>query len=110
VRKYYVPQFLNLNVILHIVSACAIFQEDDKLHMIFSYMHCWKILKDQLKSIERHKHMNAPKPPPKPAVKKQKKTSANTSLTLSPLAITAADEFADKNKSLTNTANKNQDK
>jgi hypothetical protein len=55
------------------VSACAIFQEDDKLHMNFSYMHCWKILKDQLKSIERHKHMNALKPPPKPAVKKQKK-------------------------------------
>jgi hypothetical protein len=42
--------------------------------------------------------------------KSKKKTSANTSLTLSPLAITAADEFADKNKSLTNTANKNQDK
>ncbi|KAG8081130.1 hypothetical protein GUJ93_ZPchr0007g3171 [Zizania palustris] len=73
-----------------IASACAIFKEDDKLHMNFPYMHCWKILKDQPKWIERRKHMNAPKPPLKPATKKQK-TSANTSLAAFPLAITAAD-------------------
>jgi hypothetical protein len=35
--------------------------------------HCWKILKDQPKWIERHKHMNTPKP----ATKKQK-TSAKS--------------------------------
>jgi hypothetical protein len=35
--------------------------------------------------------MNAPKPPPKPAAKKQK-TSANTSLAASSLAITTADD------------------
>jgi hypothetical protein len=35
--------------------------------------------------------MNAPKPPPKPTAKKQK-TSANTSLAASSLAITTADD------------------
>jgi hypothetical protein len=54
--------------------------------MNFPYIHWWKILNDQPKWIERHKHMNIPKL----AAKKQK-TSANTSLTSSPLAITIAD-------------------
>jgi hypothetical protein len=73
------------------VSACAIFKVDDKLHRNFLYMYCWKILKDQPKWIERRKHMNALKPPTKPAAKKQK-TSTNTSLAASPLAITIADD------------------
>jgi hypothetical protein len=44
--------------ILHIASACALFKADDKFHRNFPYMHCWKILKDQPKWIERHKQMN----------------------------------------------------
>jgi hypothetical protein len=31
---------------------------DDKFHRNFPYMHCWKILKDQPKWIERRKQMN----------------------------------------------------
>jgi hypothetical protein len=60
---------------LQIVSECALFKADDKFHMNFSYMHCWKILKDQPKWIERRKHMTTQKP----ASKKQK-TSVKSSL------------------------------
>jgi hypothetical protein len=60
------------------VNACALFVSDDKLHMNFPYMHCWKILKDQPKWLERRKHINALKPP------------AKSSTLADPLAITDA--------------------
>jgi hypothetical protein len=59
---------------LQTMSACALFKADAKFHKNFPYMHCWKILKDQPKWIERCKHMNIPKP----AAKKEK-TSAKSS-------------------------------
>jgi hypothetical protein len=46
-------------------------------------MHCWKILKDQPKWLERRRHMNATKPP----AKKQKTTGKSSPL-LVPVAIT----------------------
>ena len=42
--------------ILQVASACAMFKEDDKTHRNFPYMHCWKILKDKPKWIERRMH------------------------------------------------------
>jgi hypothetical protein len=68
---------------LQIANACALFISDDKLHRNFSYMHCWKILKDQPRWLERRKHMTATKP----AAKKQK-TTGKSSPTSTPLAIT----------------------
>jgi hypothetical protein len=67
------------------VNACALFVSDDKLYMNFSYMHCWKILKDHPKQLERHKHINAPKPPAK-----RQKPTAKASNSAYPLAITSA--------------------
>jgi hypothetical protein len=49
-------------------------------------MHCRKILNDQLKWLERRKHMNAPKPPTK-----KQKTAAKSSLSSTPIAIIPAD-------------------
>ncbi|KAK3157861.1 hypothetical protein QOZ80_2AG0129230 [Eleusine coracana subsp. coracana] len=39
-----------------IVSVCAMFKADDKTHRNFPYMHCWKILKDKPKWMDRCKH------------------------------------------------------
>ncbi|XP_025815652.1 glutathione S-transferase T3-like [Panicum hallii] len=36
-----------------IASACALFKEEDKKHRNFAFMHCWRILKDKPKWIER---------------------------------------------------------
>jgi hypothetical protein len=100
---------LNLNGILQITGASAIFKEDDKLYKNFSYMHCWKILKDQPKWIERRKHMNALKPPQKPTAKKHK-TSANTSLAASPLAITVPDDVQTPQEANERPAGKKKEK
>jgi hypothetical protein len=59
---------------LQTTSACALFKADAKFHKNFPYMHCWKILKDQPKWIERCKHMNIPK-----TAAKKEKTSAKSS-------------------------------
>ncbi|GJN24922.1 hypothetical protein PR202_gb12700 [Eleusine coracana subsp. coracana] len=42
-----------------IASACAMFKEDDKTHRNFAYMHCWKVLKDKPKWMERRKHSSS---------------------------------------------------
>ncbi|KAK3157882.1 hypothetical protein QOZ80_2AG0129640 [Eleusine coracana subsp. coracana] len=39
-----------------ITSACAMFKVDDKTYRNFPYMHCWKILKDKPKWMDRRKH------------------------------------------------------
>jgi hypothetical protein len=48
-------------------------------------MHCWKILKDQPKWLERRKYMNALKPPAK-----KQKTTAKSSPSSTHVAITPA--------------------
>jgi hypothetical protein len=82
---HYVSRFVTLFENLQIASACALFISDDKHHQNFLYMHCWKILKDQPKWMERRRHMNAPKP----AAKKQK-TIAKSSPSSAPVAVTPA--------------------
>ncbi|GJN29198.1 hypothetical protein PR202_gb17395 [Eleusine coracana subsp. coracana] len=58
-----------------IASACAMFKADDKSRRNFPYMHCWKILKDQPKWMDRRKHT------PNLGGKRQKITNNATPLT-----------------------------
>jgi hypothetical protein len=82
---HYVSRFLTVFEILQIASACALFISDDKHHRNFPYMHCWKILKDQPKWLERRRHINAPKPPAK-----KQKTTSKSSPSSAPIAVTPA--------------------
>jgi hypothetical protein len=82
---HYVSRFVTPFENVQIASACALFISNDKHHWNFPYMHCWKILKDQPKWMERRRHMNAPKP----AAKKQK-TIAKSSPSSAPVAVTPA--------------------
>ncbi|TVU45988.1 hypothetical protein EJB05_05498 [Eragrostis curvula] len=40
-----------------IASACSLFKAEDKKNRKFAFMHCWKILKDKPKWIERRKEI-----------------------------------------------------
>jgi hypothetical protein len=50
-------------------------------------MHCWKILKDQPKWLERRRHMNALKPPAKKQKTTSKATSSSPLATVTPAAV-----------------------
>uniref|UniRef100_A0A0A9DFJ5 Uncharacterized protein n=1 Tax=Arundo donax TaxID=35708 RepID=A0A0A9DFJ5_ARUDO len=55
-------------------NACAMFKAEDKHHRNFSYMHCWKILKDKPKWMDRRKQIGTQK-----TVSKKQKTTTNSS-------------------------------
>ncbi|KAG2617508.1 hypothetical protein PVAP13_3NG181483 [Panicum virgatum] len=58
-----------------IAAACALFKSEDKKHRNFALMHCWRILKDQPKWIERRKQIGGPKT----TSNKKQKTKENSS-------------------------------
>ncbi|TVU26563.1 hypothetical protein EJB05_29116 [Eragrostis curvula] len=66
-----------------IASACTMFKAEDRLHRNFPYMHCWKILKDKPKWIDRKQSATQ-----KPASKKQK-TSPNATPSSAPAVLAA---------------------
>jgi hypothetical protein len=60
---------------VQIANACALFKSEDQKDRKFAYLHCWKILKDKPKWMERRKEIGCAK---KTSNKKQK-TVANSS-------------------------------
>ena len=65
----------SFHVYVQIAAACALFKAEDKKHRNFALMHCWRILKDQPKWMERHKQIGGPKT----TSNKKQKTKANSS-------------------------------
>ena len=63
------------HVYVQIAATCALFKSEDKKHRNFSLMHCWRILKDQPKWIERRKQIGGPKA----TSNKKQKTKENSS-------------------------------
>ncbi|NP_001131859.2 uncharacterized protein [Zea mays] len=55
-----------------IANACVMFKAEDPKDKKFSYLHCWKILKDKPKWMDRRKEIGSAK---KSATKKQKTTT-----------------------------------
>ncbi|RLN22760.1 hypothetical protein C2845_PM07G18380 [Panicum miliaceum] len=58
-----------------IANACALFKAEDKKNRKFALMHCWRILKDKPKWMERRKQIRGAKT----ASNKKQKTKANSS-------------------------------
>ncbi|KAL6896736.1 hypothetical protein ACP4OV_007308 [Aristida adscensionis] len=58
-----------------IANACTLFKEEDKKNRKFAFMHCWKILKDSPKWMERRKQFRSSKT----ASNKKQKTEPNSS-------------------------------
>ncbi|CAO2211497.1 unnamed protein product [Urochloa humidicola] len=58
-----------------IAAACALFKEEDKKHRNFALMHCWRILKDKPKWMERRMQNGGTTT----ASNKKQKTKANSS-------------------------------
>ncbi|CAL4887157.1 unnamed protein product [Urochloa decumbens] len=73
-----------------IANACVMFKAEDQKERKFSYLHCWKILKDKPKWIERRKEIRCAK---KTSNKKQKRV-ANSSPASVALAIAPAAPLA----------------
>ncbi|XP_040382331.1 uncharacterized protein LOC121055030, partial [Oryza brachyantha] len=67
---------------VHIAKACALFKAEDKKHRKFTLMHCWNILKDKPKWMEKGKEVGCAK---KQNNKKQK-TVPNSYIELDPPA------------------------
>ncbi|KAK3121200.1 hypothetical protein QOZ80_8BG0648030 [Eleusine coracana subsp. coracana] len=61
-----------------VASVCTMFTADDKLHRNFPYMHCWKILKDKPKWMDRRKNNDSQN-------SKKQKTTTNSSPSSAPL-------------------------
>ncbi|XP_020405690.1 uncharacterized protein [Zea mays] len=55
-----------------VANACVMFKAEDPKDKKFSYLHCWKILKDKPKWMDRRKEIGSAK---KSATKKQKTTT-----------------------------------
>ncbi|CAN6177553.1 unnamed protein product [Urochloa humidicola] len=73
-----------------IANACAMFKAEDQNERRFAYLHCWKILKDKPKWMERRKEIGCAK---KTSNKKQK-TMANSSPASVVTAVASAAPFA----------------
>ncbi|CAL5006809.1 unnamed protein product [Urochloa decumbens] len=58
-----------------IAAACALFKSEDKKHRNFALMHCWRILKDKPKWMERRTQIGGTTS----ASNKKQKTKANSS-------------------------------
>ena len=67
---------------MQIANACVMFKAEDPKDKKFSYLHCWKILKDKPKWMDRRKEIGSAK---KSATKKQKTTTNS-----SPASVAAA--------------------
>jgi hypothetical protein len=57
---------------VQIANACVMFKAEEPKGKKFSYLHCWKILKDKPKRMDRRKEIGSAK---KSATKKQKTTT-----------------------------------
>ncbi|TVU34389.1 hypothetical protein EJB05_16221, partial [Eragrostis curvula] len=64
-----------------IASACSMFKAEDKKHRKFPFMHCWKILKDKPKWIERRKEIGSAK---YTSNKKQKRVANSSPASVAP--------------------------
>ncbi|CAN6181860.1 unnamed protein product [Urochloa humidicola] len=69
-----------------IAAACALFKEEDRKHRNFPLMHCWRILKDKPKWIERRMQNDGT---PTASNKKQKTKANSSPSSLVPGASTA---------------------
>ena len=69
---------------MQIANACTLFKEEDKSHMNFAFMHCWKVLKDKPKCQERTKHNSSAQ-----HGGKKQKTTADASPSAATLAVVA---------------------
>ncbi|XP_039825664.1 uncharacterized protein LOC120687706 isoform X2 [Panicum virgatum] len=69
--------------IVQIGNACSLYKAEDKKNKKFTLMHCWNILKDQPKRIERRKEIGCAK---KMSNKKQKTTANSSPLSVEPAA------------------------
>jgi len=59
-----------------IANACTLFKAEDKKQRKFAYMHCWRILKDKPKWLERWKQVGSAR---KKTSNKKQKAMANSS-------------------------------
>ncbi|TVU40734.1 hypothetical protein EJB05_14207, partial [Eragrostis curvula] len=64
-----------------ITAACELFKAEDKKHRKFAYMHCWKILKDKPKWMERRKEIGSAK---NTSNKKQKRVANSSPASVAP--------------------------
>ena len=68
---------------LQIAEACALFKSEDRKNRKFTLMHCWNILKDKPKWMERRKEITCAK---KTSNKKQKATAISSPASGEPAA------------------------
>ncbi|KAL6846427.1 hypothetical protein ACP4OV_023875 [Aristida adscensionis] len=66
---------------LNIANACTLFKEEDKKKRKFAFMHCWRILKDNSKWMDRRNQIRASKTG---SNKKQKTKSDSSSSSAAP--------------------------
>ncbi|TVU21992.1 hypothetical protein EJB05_31664 [Eragrostis curvula] len=64
-----------------IASACSLFKAEDRNHRKFAFMHCWKILKDKPKWIERRNEIGSAK---NTSNKKQKRVAKSSPASVAP--------------------------
>ena len=83
----HLSQFIYLMFILfsnlQIAEACALFKSEDRNNRKFTLMHCWNILKDKPKWMERRKEITCAK---KTSNKKQKATAISSPASGEPAA------------------------
>jgi hypothetical protein len=76
---------------VQITNACTLFKAEDKKHRKFAYLHCWKILKDKPKWLDRRKEIGSAN---KTSNKKQKTVANSSPASVAPAALAATDVAA----------------
>jgi hypothetical protein len=90
VCQFFIFMFILVSNV-QITNACTLFKAEDKKHRKFAYLHCWKILKDKPKWLDRRKEIGSAN---KTSNKKQKTVANSSPASVAPAALAATDVAA----------------